>query len=80
MAQVLHYERTRDGTSQRGLELPKVSVAMAAGVQWVVHNVLEWNERSRQRQALAELDDHLLEDIGISRTAANAEASKAFWR
>jgi uncharacterized protein YjiS (DUF1127 family) len=30
--------------------------------------------------ALAELDDHLLNDIGISRTAAAAETSQPFWR
>jgi uncharacterized protein YjiS (DUF1127 family) len=80
MAQVLHHEMTCDGTCQRMMQLPKLSVAMMAGVQRVVRNVLEWNERIRQRQALAELDDHLLKDIGISRTAAAAEVSQPFWR
>jgi uncharacterized protein YjiS (DUF1127 family) len=36
--------------------------------------------RSRQRGALAELDDHLLEDIGITRQQASAEAAKPFWK
>jgi uncharacterized protein YjiS (DUF1127 family) len=80
MAQVLHYEMACDGTCQRTMQLPKLSVALMAGVQGVVRNVLEWNERSRQRQALAELDGHLLRDIGITRSAAAAEASKPFWR
>lgn len=39
-----------------------------------------WYERVKQRQRLAELDDHLLRDIGIDRTAAMEEASKPFWR
>jgi uncharacterized protein YjiS (DUF1127 family) len=55
------------------------------------HHRLEWgtrflswcarcSERSRQRQALAELDDHHLKDIGKTRLEANAEAAKPFWR
>jgi uncharacterized protein YjiS (DUF1127 family) len=38
------------------------------------------SERSRQRQALAQLDDHDLKDIGMTRQQANAEAAKPFWR
>jgi uncharacterized protein YjiS (DUF1127 family) len=36
--------------------------------------------RSRQRQALAELDDRLLKDIGKTRKEAIAEAAKPFWK
>ena len=35
---------------------------------------------SRQRRALADLDDRLLSDVGISRYDAVHEASKPFWR
>jgi uncharacterized protein YjiS (DUF1127 family) len=46
--------------------------------------LLRWcarcSERSRQRQALAELDDHHLKDIGKTRQEANAEAAKPFWK
>jgi uncharacterized protein YjiS (DUF1127 family) len=38
------------------------------------------SERSRQRQALAELDDHHLKDIGKTRPEAMAEAAKPFWK
>jgi uncharacterized protein YjiS (DUF1127 family) len=38
------------------------------------------SERARQRDALSELDDRLLEDIGVTRQQANAEAAKPFWR
>jgi uncharacterized protein YjiS (DUF1127 family) len=38
------------------------------------------SERSRQRQALAELDDHHLKDIGKTRQEAMAEAAKPFWK
>jgi uncharacterized protein YjiS (DUF1127 family) len=80
MTQVLPYELACEGTCPRAMQLPKLSVALMAGVQGVVRTVFEWNDRSRQRQALADLDDHLLKDIGIARSAAAAEASQPFWR
>ena len=39
-----------------------------------------WIDRSNQRHALADLDDRLLRDIGVSGGAAFREASKPFWR
>ena len=41
---------------------------------------LAWIERSRQRRALAELDDRLLRDIGLTRAEARVEATQPFWR
>lgn len=44
---------------------------------------LFWAGRSRQRRQLgelAELDNYLLEDIGVSREEALREAAKPFWR
>ena len=41
--------------------------------------VLDWLERSRQRAALARLDDRMLADIGCDRATARAEADKPFW-
>ena len=38
-----------------------------------------WHQRQRQRQALADLDEHLLSDIGITREAAAREVAKPFW-
>jgi uncharacterized protein YjiS (DUF1127 family) len=38
--------------------------------------VLRWLDRQRQRTALAELDDRLLDDIGVSRAAAETEAGR----
>ena len=42
-----------------------------------------WAARARQRQALgelADLNDHILKDIGISRDDALREAGKWFWQ
>ena len=39
-----------------------------------------WLERSRQRRALAALDDHLLRDIGLTRDAVLRECAQPFWK
>jgi uncharacterized protein YjiS (DUF1127 family) len=39
-----------------------------------------WLERGRQRRMLGQLNDHLLKDIGVSRSEAMHEAGKPFWR
>ncbi len=38
-----------------------------------------WLQCSRQRRALAELDDRMLRDIGVTRSQARREAAKPFW-
>jgi len=39
-----------------------------------------WFDRACQRETLAELTDHQLRDIGLTRSQADAEAAKPFWR
>ena len=36
--------------------------------------------RSEQRRRLAELDEHMLRDIGVSPRDAAEESAKPFWR
>jgi uncharacterized protein YjiS (DUF1127 family) len=45
-----------------------------------LRRVAAWIERSRQRKALATLDDQMLRDIGITRVDAARESDKPFWR
>jgi uncharacterized protein YjiS (DUF1127 family) len=40
---------------------------------------LVWTDRARQRRQLAELSDHMLRDLGLTRADAWAEADKPFW-
>lgn len=42
-------------------------------------SLLDALEMYRQRRALARLDDHALQDIGITREDALAEAKRPFW-
>jgi uncharacterized protein YjiS (DUF1127 family) len=44
-----------------------------------VGTVSKWSVRRAQRHALARLDDHLLQDIGLSTVQARDEALKNFW-
>lgn len=42
--------------------------------------VVRWSDRSKQSKVLARLTDQHLDDIGLSRTQATAEANKNFWQ
>lgn len=42
--------------------------------------IIGCHQRHRQRLALAALDDHLLRDIGLSRSQVAAEIRKPFWK
>jgi uncharacterized protein YjiS (DUF1127 family) len=38
-----------------------------------------WTARARQRRALRELDDRLLDDVGLTRADVRHEGAKPFW-
>ncbi|HEY7688217.1 MAG TPA: DUF1127 domain-containing protein [Dongiaceae bacterium] len=54
------------------------------GLHRLVVRAVDWlaicYDRSRERQALRALDDHLLRDIGLSRSQVWREARKSFWQ
>jgi uncharacterized protein YjiS (DUF1127 family) len=39
-----------------------------------------WAERAAERRHLSELDDHLLNDIGLNRADVETISTKPFWR
>ncbi len=41
--------------------------------------LVDWPDRKHGREALAEMTEDRLRDIGVSRKAALAESSKPFW-
>lgn len=42
--------------------------------------VTKWDVRRRTRRALATLEPHLLEDVGLTSDQALSEAYRPFWR
>jgi uncharacterized protein YjiS (DUF1127 family) len=42
--------------------------------------IFEMHEHWQQRQALAELDDRMLIDLGFTRDEVWAEVTKPFWK
>ena len=54
--------------------------AAASRAGRVLRALVTWSARSRQRRALAGLDDAMLKDIGLSRADIAFEAAKPFWR
>jgi uncharacterized protein YjiS (DUF1127 family) len=78
--------------SPQGLALPRAAAAKrpfrqqsasSSSVGGWLRTLGFWIERSRQRRQLgelAELNDYLLKDIGVSREEAKREAEKRFWR
>jgi uncharacterized protein YjiS (DUF1127 family) len=66
---------------------PTLGIALGASLGQAWRQLRRWIARSRQRPALAELDDRLLRDIGVirerdigvSREAARREI-ELFWR
>jgi uncharacterized protein YjiS (DUF1127 family) len=52
-------------------------------VWWLGHGIdhaLLWAERTHQRRQLAELDDYMLRDLGLTRADVASEIRKAFWQ
>lgn len=45
-----------------------------------VYFLIDWSAAYEERRKLAEMDRHVLKDIGVSRTDALEEASKPFWQ
>lgn len=41
--------------------------------------VMKWLRVAAERRRLAELPEHALHDIGVSRDAAASEAARPFW-
>lgn len=58
--------------------MPNTQISRIAAV--VVGRIALWHARARERRALSELDEHMLRDIGLTRSEAYEESERPFWR
>ena len=67
-----------DTSSEPGRDATSALRFVAAAVAAAWKAVSRWHDRRRQRRHLADLDDHLLDDIGVTRKEARRAASRWF--
>jgi uncharacterized protein YjiS (DUF1127 family) len=60
--------------------LPRPKTSVLRALRRFTAVIREWRRRARSRRELLALDDHMLEDIGITRVDALYEVAKPFWR
>jgi uncharacterized protein YjiS (DUF1127 family) len=71
----INWHETRGRSPQHNAVLALIDAA-----NHVVATLREWRRRSRDRARLAELNDRMLKDIGLTRTDAEFLINKPFWR
>ncbi len=67
----MHHEHVRS----QGRALPLRATGHA-----ILRTLAAWRDRSRQRRVLAELDERMLRDIGVTRADIAWEVNKSFWQ
>jgi uncharacterized protein YjiS (DUF1127 family) len=80
MPQVVQNTAKHCGAPRLPEAAPLLGAVLLRSIERVLHRARGWSNRSREREALGELDDRLLKDIGVSREAAAKEAARPFWR
>jgi uncharacterized protein YjiS (DUF1127 family) len=71
----IHWHATRGRPGQRNALL-----ALSDAGNHAIATLREWRRRTRERGELAELDDRMLKDIGLTRADAEFSSNKPFWR
>ncbi len=61
--------------------MTQIAISHAGSTKRVAKRKIFWSllNLARQRRSLARLDDHLLDDIGLTRREANVEATRHIW-
>lgn len=62
------------------LSLPQHLPPFSRGLVALALTFARWEDRRTTRRALARLDDHILDDIGLCAVKARTECEKPFWR
>ena len=68
---------TNDNLAQPML---RQAIALKGMLNQLVERIGFWIQRSKQRSALAEMDDERLRDLGLCQADVTRECAKRFWR
>ncbi len=74
----LHFYGSSHASSEIGL-VRKRPRGVVDTLSWMARAIAAMYRTNLQRRALADLDEHLLADIGIDRSTAQMEAARAPW-
>jgi uncharacterized protein YjiS (DUF1127 family) len=69
--------------ARRPLRRGGTNIRRSTALLQLIGLLRRWQERIRTRRQLArlcDLDDHILRDIGLTRSELHCEAEKPFWR
>ena len=76
-----HALRTQTASAQIAILQTQMSLPTVARLALTLAVVVtKWDKYLRTRRTLSRLDPHELDDIGVTRSSANAEAAKPFWQ
>ena len=74
------YGTQRDEGQPAGPRLATLWAAFTRRLTIILDTLATWQERASQRYRLAELDDRMLRDVGLSRADIRREVERPFWR
>jgi len=66
--------------AERMPSLSELAAQLGARLVRPLNVLAAWRANARERAVLAEMDDRLLTDIGVSRAETWVEVEKPFWR
>ena len=62
------------------IHTPNVVKSLQQALERITTTIVAWSRNYQTRQDLANMDERLLEDIGLTRSDARQEVQKPFWR
>jgi len=62
------------------IHTPNVVKFLQQALERITTTIVAWSRNYQTRQDLANMDERLLEDIGLTRSDARQEVQKPFWR
>ena len=71
---------TTQSLTQHLVKFPKFSAMIFAFMQAQYFKLCKWVNLTKSRNALAKLDQRILDDIGLTKDQALDEAQKPFWK